>query len=263
MQKDTLLKFLPNNMYKFFAFILFTCSILYAASSCKGTTEAGKKKVMVDPNAQSEFDNLISAIDASPASDSSVSLRFENDEFQRKQLNLFRYENIGCTKWILEEEKKDGSKRMVTFYFNKGKLFHSNEVTFSDNSVYQTNSYYNEKMKGIYSSERSAENFLELEKASLKPRDFISHNLKECIDIKDATGLFATKFIELIDFDGIDFIRVGQKENGGFWTDIIIPEMTDSIKNLEKSKPGTPLKILFKIKTINSIDYQVIETISY
>jgi hypothetical protein len=39
--------------------------------------------------------------------------------------------------------------------------------------------------------------------------------------------------------------------------------MTDSIKKLEKSKPGTPLKILFKIKTINGFDYQVIETISY
>jgi hypothetical protein len=250
-------------MLKLICISLLCCVIFIPLTSCKGGLPKDKKKVVVDPNQQSEFDNLVSAIDASPASDSSVSLRFENDEFQRKQLSLFRYENIGCTKWVLDEEKKDGSKRLVQFYFNKGKLFHSNEVTFSETSVFQTNSYYNEKMQGVYSSERTAENFLELEKASLKPREFIAHNIKDCIDIKDATGLYATKFVELINFEGVDFIRVGQKENGGFWTDMVVPEMTDSIKKLEKSKPGTPLKILFKIKTINGFDYQVIETISY
>lgn len=250
-------------MLKLICISLLCCVIFIPLTSCKGGLPKDKKKVVVDPNQQSEFDNLVSAIDASPASDSSVSLRFENDEFQRKQLSLFRYENIGCTKWVLDEEKKDGSKRLVQFYFNKGKLFHSNEVTFSETSVFQTNSYYNEKMEGVYSSERTAENFLELEKASLKPREFIAHNIKDCIDIKDATGLYSTKFVEFINFEGVDFIRVGQKENGGFWTDMVVPEMTDSIKKLEKSKPGTPLKILFKIKTINSFDYQVIETISY
>jgi hypothetical protein len=250
-------------MFKLIYISLLSCVVLIPLTSCKSGLPKDKKKVVVDPNQQSEFDNLVSAIDASPASDSSVSLRFENDEFQRKQLSLFRYENIGCTKWILDEEKKDGSKKIVQFYFNKGKLFHSNEVTFSENSVFQTNSYYNEKMEGVYSSERTAENFLELERASLKPREFIAHNIKDCIDIKDATGLYATKFVEFINFEGVDFIRVGQKENGGFWTDMVVPEMTDSIKKLEKSKPGTPLKILFKIKTINGFDYQVIETISY
>jgi hypothetical protein len=118
-------------------------------------------------------------------------------------------------------------------------------------------------MQGIYSSERTAENFMELDRASLKPREFIGHNLQECVDIKDANGLYATKFVEIINFEGVDFMRVGQKENGGFWTDIIIPEMTDSIKALEKTKPGKLLKIAFKIKTINGFDYQVIETISY
>ena len=250
-------------MLKLICISLLCCVIFIPLTSCKSGLPKDKKKVVVDPNQQSEFDNLVSAIDASPASDSSVSLRFENDEFQRKQLSLFRYENISCTKWVLDEEKKDGSKRLVQFYFNKGKLFHSNEVTFSETSVFQTNSYYNEKMQGVYSSERTAENFLELEKASLKPREFIAHNIKDCIDIKDATGLYATKFVEFINFEGVDFIRVGQKENGGFWTDMVVPEMTDSIKKLEKSKPGTPLKILFKIKTINGFDYQVIETISY
>ncbi|MFM7662637.1 MAG: hypothetical protein ACKO6A_08230 [Bacteroidota bacterium] len=250
-------------MYKFFGFILFSILINVSLSSCKSDNSGGKKKVVVDPNQQSEFDNLVSAIDASPATDSSVSLRFENDEFQRKQLSLFLYENIGCTKWILEEEKKDGSKRKVLFYFNKGKLFHSSEITSSDNSVRQTNSYYNEKMEGVYSSERRSENYLDLESSSLKPVDFIEHNIKESMDIKDASGLFATKFVEFINFEGVDFIRVGQKENGGYWTDIVVPEMTDSIKKLEKSKPGTPMKIIFKIKTINGFDYQVIETISY
>ena len=250
-------------MLKIICISLLSCVVFIPLTACKSGLPKDKKKVVVDPNQQSEFDNLVSAIDASPASDSSVSLRFENDEFQRKQLSLFRYENIGCTKWVLDEEKKDGSKRLVQFYFNKGKLFHSNEVTFSETSVFQTNSYYNEKMQGVYSSERTAENFLELEKASLKPREFIAHNIKDCIDIKDATGLYATKFVEFINFEGVDFIRVGQKENGGFWTDMVVPEMTDSIKKLEKSKPGTPLKILFKIKTINGFDYQVIETISY
>jgi hypothetical protein len=250
-------------MLKLICISLLSCIVFIPLTACKSGLPKDKKKVVVDPNQQSEFDNLVSAIDASPASDSSVSLRFENDEFQRKQLSLFRYENIGCTKWVLDEEKKDGSKRLVQFYFNKGKLFHSNEVTFSETSVFQTNSYYNEKMEGVYSSERTAENFLELEKASLKPREFIAHNIKDCIDIKDATGLYATKFVEFINFEGVDFIRVGQKENGGFWTDMVVPEMTDSIKKLEKSKPGTPLKILFKIKTINGFDYQVIETISY
>ncbi|MFM7668312.1 MAG: hypothetical protein ACKO7D_09025 [Bacteroidota bacterium] len=250
-------------MNKFFGFILISFLLNVSLISCKSDNNEGKKKVVVDPNQQSEFDNLVSAIDASPATDSAVSLRFENVEFQQKQLSLFLYENIGCTKWILDEQKKDGSKRTVSFYFNKGKLFHSNEVTFSEASVFQTNSYYNEKMQGIYSSERTAENFLELERASLKPREFVGHNIKECIDIKDASGLFATKFVEFINFEGVDFIRVGQKENGGYWTDIVVPEMTDSIKKLEKSKPGTPLKIIFKIKTINGFDYQVIETISY
>ena len=250
-------------MLKIICISLLSCVVFIPLTACKSGLPKDKKKVVVDPNQQSEFDNLVSAIDASPASDSSVSLRFENDEFQRKQLSLFRYENIGCTKWVLDEEKKDGSKRLVQFYFNKGKLFHSNEVTFSETSVFQTNSYYNEKMQGVYSSERTAENFLELEKASLKPREFIAHNIKDCIDIKDATGLYAIKFVEFINFEGVDFIRVGQKENGGFWTDMVVPEMTDSIKKLEKSKPGTPLKILFKIKTINGFDYQVIETISY
>jgi hypothetical protein len=176
-------------MLKLICISLLCCVIFIPLTSCKSGLPKDKKKVVVDPNQQSEFDNLVSAIDASPASDSSVSLRFENDEFQRKQLSLFRYENIGCTKWVLDEEKKDGSKRLVQFYFNKGKLFHSNEVTFSETSVFQTNSYYNEKMQGVYSSERTAENFLELEKASLKPREFIAHNIKDCIDIKDATGL--------------------------------------------------------------------------
>ena len=250
-------------MLKLICISLLSCVVFIPLTACKSGLTKDKKKVVVDPNQQSEFDNLVSAIDASPASDSSVSLRFENNEFQRKQLSLFLYENIGCTKWVLDEEKKDGSKRLVQFYFNKGKLFHSNEVTFSETSVFQTNSYYNEKMQGVYSSERTAENFLELEKASLKPREFIAHNIKDCIDIKDATGLYSTKFVEFINFEGVDFIRVGQKENGGFWTDMVVPEMTDSIKKLEKSKPGTPLKILFKIKTINGFDYQVIETISY
>ena len=250
-------------MLKLICISLLSCVVFIPLTACKSGVPKDKKKVVVDPNQQSEFDNLVSAIDASPASDSSVSLRFENNEFQRKQLSLFLYENIGCTKWVLDEEKKDGSKRLVQFYFNKGKLFHSNEVTFSETSVFQTNSYYNEKMEGVYSSERTAENFLELEKASLKPREFIAHNIKDCIDIKDATGLYATKFVEFINFEGVDFIRVGQKENGGFWTDMVVPEMTDSIKKLEKSKPGTSLKILFKIKTINGFDYQVIETISY
>lgn len=259
----TLLNFLRHDMYKFFGFILISVLLNISLSSCKSDNSGSKKKVVVDPNKQSEFDNLVSAIDASPATDSSVSLRFENDEFQRKQLNLFLYENIGCTKWILDEEKKDGSKRTVKFYFNKGKLFHSSEITLNDNSVRQTNSYYNEKMEGVYSSERRSENYLDLESSSLKPVDFIKHNIKESMDIKDAVGLYASKFIGLINFEGIDFIRVGQKENGGFWTDLVVPEMTDSIKKLEKSKPGTPLKILFKIKTINGFDYQVIETISY
>ena len=252
-------------MYKFFVFTFFSISIVLLLNSCKSEASEGKKKVMVDPNQQSEFDNLVSAIDASTATDSTVSLRFENDEFHRKQLSLFLYDNIGCTKWTLEEEKKDGSKRVVQFYFNKGKLFHSNEVTFSDNLVHQTNSYYDEKMNGIYSSERTAENYSGLSNASLKPREFVNHNIKECIEIKDASGKYATKFVEFINFEGVDFIRVGQKENGGFWTDIIVPEMTDSLKNLGNSKAniGKPLKISFKVKNINGFDYQAIETISY
>jgi hypothetical protein len=252
-------------MLKLICISLLCCVIFIPLTSCKSGLPKDKKKVVVDPNQQSEFDNLVSAIDASPASDSSVSLRFENDEFQRKQLSLFRYENIECTKWILEEEKKDGSKRTVQFYFNKGKLFHSNEVTFSDNSVRQTNSYYNEKMKGIYSSKRIAENYSELPNASLKPIEFVSHNIKECMEIKDASARYATKFVEFLNFEGVDFIRVGQKENGGFWTDIIVPEMTDSIKNLGSSKAniGKPLKITFRVKRINGFDHQAIETISY
>jgi hypothetical protein len=252
-------------MLKFIYISLLSCVVFIPLTACKSGVPKDKKKVVVDPNQQSEFDNLVSAIDASPASDSSVSLRFENNEFQRKQLSLFLYENIGCTKWVLDEEKKDGSKRTVQFYFNKGKLFHSNEVTFSDNIVHQTNSYYNEKMEGVYSSERTSENFLELERAALKPREFISHNIKDCIEIKDATGLYSTKFIEFINFEGVDFIRVGQKENGGFWTDIIVPEMTDSIKNLGSSKANIskPLKITFRVKRINGFEHQAIETISY
>ena len=111
-------------MLKLICISLLSCVVFIPLTACKSGLTKDKKKVVVDPNQQSEFDNLVSAIDASPASDSSVSLRFENDEFQRKQLSLFRYENIGCTKWVLDEEKKDGSKRLVQFYFNKGKLFH-------------------------------------------------------------------------------------------------------------------------------------------
>jgi hypothetical protein len=81
--------------------------------------------------------------------------------------------------------------------------------------------------------------------------------------VKDTEGLFETKFIELINFEGVDFIRVGNKENNGYWTDILIPEMNDSIKKLEKLKIKKKLQIIFKIKNINGFDFQVLESLSY
>lgn len=252
-------------MKKSIVFCFLSLIILVILASCKDENPVQKKKVLIDPEKQTEFDNLISAIDASTPTDSSASLRFENDDFQRKELLLYLYENISCTKWVFEEEKKDGKKRTVTFYFNKGKLFNSNEIIFEENEVRETKSYYNEKMEGIYSSTRTAKSYLDLEKASIKPCEFVVHNFKECLNIKDAKGEYTTKFLELINFEGIDFIRVGQKENNGFWSNLIVPEMTDSIKSLGevKSNIGKPLKISFSIKKKNGFDFQVLESISY
>lgn len=252
-------------MKKSIVFSFLSLIILVLLGSCKDENPVQKKKVLIDPEKQTEFDNLISAIDASTPTDSSASLRFENEDFQRKELLLYLYENISCTKWVFEEEKKDGKKRTVTFYFNKGKLFNSNEIIFEENEVRETKSYYNEKMEGIYSSTRTAKSYLDLEKASIKPCEFVVHNFKECLNIKDAKGEYATKFLELINFEGIDFIRVGQKDNNGFWSDLIVPEMTDSIKSLgeAKSNLGKPLKISFSIKNKNGFDFQVLESISY
>jgi hypothetical protein len=220
---------------------------------------------MIDPDKQSEFDNLVSAMDASTPSDSSSSLRFENDEFIKKQLNLFYYENISSTKWVFEEEKKNGKKRIVRFYFNNGKLFHSKEITFEDDLIFESNSYYNENMEGIYSSNRSSKSYDELEKAALKPCDFVVHNFKECMDIKDAKGNYETKFVGLINFEGIDFLRVGKKSADGLWSDIIIPEMTDSIRGLEKSNSniGKKLRLSFSLKNKNGFDFQRLESLSY
>ena len=58
-------------------------------------------------------------------------------------------------------------------------------------------------------------------------------------------------------------MRVGNKENSGYWTDIIVPEMNDSIKQLEKLKTKKKLNIVFKNKNINGFDFQVLESISY
>ncbi len=250
---------------KFSIFIFFTTLfLLLSLNSCKeNKVPEAKKKVMIDPNGQSEFDNLVSAVDASIATDSSKSLRFENDEFTRKQLLLYRYENISCTKWTFEEDDKNGKQKTTHFYFNKGKLFHSKEITFEDDLVYETKSYYNEKMKGVFSSKRTSSSFLDLDKTALKPCDFVTHNFKESLNVKDTEGLFETKFIELINFEGVDFIRVGNKENNGYWTDILIPEMNDSIKKLEKLKIKKKLQIIFKIKNINGFDFQVLESLSY
>jgi len=249
-------------------FILFLASILtfsLITVGCKEDKNQNKRKVVIDPEKQSEFDNLVSAINASTPSDSGVSLRYQNENNVSKQLNLYLYENIECTKWVYEEIKDGLMSKTTSYYFNKGKLFHSSETTFSENSVYQTNSYYNEKMEGIYSSERSSENYLDIEKTALKPRTFINHNFKECLDLKDSKGEFSLKFVELINFEGIDFIRLGQKENSGFWTDLIVPQMTDSISNLGKSKEnmGKPIKISFQTKKINGIDFQELRTLSY
>ena len=121
-------------LMKISIFIFFTTLfLLLSLNSCKeNKVPEAKKKMVIDPEKQSEFDNLVSAIDASTPSDSSSSLRFENEEFMKKQLQLYRYENISSTKWVLEEEKKNGKKRLTTFYFNNGKLFHSKEITFDD-----------------------------------------------------------------------------------------------------------------------------------
>jgi hypothetical protein len=251
---------------KFIAIFLFSMLTLSLLTlGCKEEGSKTKRKVLIDPDKQSEFDNLVSAINASSPSDSGVSLRYQNDNNTSKQLYLYLYENIECTKWVYEEIKDGITNKTTTFYFNKGKLFHSNELTFSENSVYQTNSYYNEKMEGIYSSERSSENYLDIEKAALKPRAFVNHNFKECLNLKDSKGEFSLKFVELINFEGIDFIRLGQKENSGFWTDLIVPQMTDSISNLGKSKEniGKPVKISFITKKINGIDFQELGYFSY
>jgi hypothetical protein len=248
-------------------FIFFTTLfLLLSLNSCKeNKVPEAKKKMVIDPEKQSEFDNLVSAIDASTPSDSSSSLRFENEEFTKKQLQLYRYENISSTKWVLEEEKKNGKKRLTSFYFNNGKLFHSKEITFDDEQIFETNSYYNEKMEGIYSSNRTSNSYLDLDKAVLKPCDFVMHNFKECMEIKDAKGTYATKFVELIHFEGIDFLRVGKKSADGLWSDIIIPEMSDSIRNLEKSKAniGKKLTISFSLKNKNGFDFQRLESLSY
>lgn len=106
-------------MLKFIYISLLSCVVFIPLTACKSGVPKDKKKVVVDPNQQSEFDNLVSAIDASPASDSSVSLRFENNEFQRKQLSLFLYENIGCTKWVLDEEKKMALKELCSFILTR------------------------------------------------------------------------------------------------------------------------------------------------
>ena len=251
--------------FSIFLFISLS-SIAIFLHSCKEDKTAGtKKKVMIDPDKQSEFDNLVSAMDASTPSDSSSSLRFENDEFIKKQLNLFYYENISSTKWVFEEEKKNGKKRIVRFYFNNGKLFHSKEITFEDDLIFESNSYYNENMEGIYSSNRSSKSYDELEKAALKPCDFVVHNFKECMDIKDAKGNYETKFVGLIHFEGIDFLRVGKKSADGLWSDIIIPEMTDSIRGLEKSNSniGKKLRLSFSLKNKNGFDFQRLESLSY
>ena len=97
-------------------FFFTTLLLLLSLNSCKEEKTAGTKiKVMIDPDKQSEFDNLVSAMDASTPSDSSSSLRFENNEFMKKQLHLFYYGNISSTKWVFEEEKKNGKKRIVRF----------------------------------------------------------------------------------------------------------------------------------------------------
>ncbi len=252
---------------KILVFFLLTAlfSILTLTSCKEDKTPAKKNKVMIDPEKQSEFDNLVSAMDASSPTDSTSSLRFENEEYMKKQLHLYLYENISSTKWVYEEEKKNGKKRIVRFYFNNGKLFHSKEITFEEEHIFETNSYYNEKMEGIYSSSRSSNSYEELNKAALKPCDFVEHNFKECMDIKDAKGTYATKFVELIHFEGIDFLRVGKKSADGLWSDIIIPEMTDSIRNLEKVKTnvGKNLTLSFSLKNKNGFDFQRLESLSY
>jgi len=250
--------------------VLLTCllcivTLSLLTYSCKEGTGKTKRKVLIDPEKQSEFDNLVSAINASSPSDSGVSLRYQNENNISKQLSLYLFENIECTKWVYEEIKDGVISKTASYFFNKGKLFHSSEITFSENSVYQTNSYYNEKMEGIYSSERNSDNFLDIEKAALKPRSFVNHNFKECLNLKDSKGEFSLKFVELINFEGIDFIRLGQKENSGYWTDLIVPQMSDSILNLGKSKEniGKPVKILFQTKKINGIDFQELVSIIY
>jgi hypothetical protein len=241
-----------------------TFSIILILPSCKEGETPQKKKVVIDPNKQSEFDNLVSAIDNSNPTDMANSLRFENDEFRNKEIYLYKYENISCTKWEYFEDKYDGGSRIVKFYFKDGKLFHSSETITDANEVRQTNSYYNENMQGIYSSVRNAENNETINFAASRPCDFVKHNFKDCEDLVNTRNQYTTKFIEITDFKEKNILRVGDTNSGGYWSNLFIKEMTDSLKNLSKAEnKGKLLKINFSVQEEDGFQYHILESISY
>jgi hypothetical protein len=222
------------------------------ANSTDPTTELNKEYV---PNKEEiAFEEKMAAIDANQNFQKGNSLFYSRVDGASVDVALFINSNNAVVKMV-ERYTNSATQSVCSniFYLENNKKFASRELfeyaskdslSFSERII-----YYDKKEKPIVTKMKTAYFEDELDYESFSIVENHDCSIQRAIDVINQTGEYVTTFRGFVKEDPYLYLIVGENDNKGYSSSLVVQMMTSTIKKLQLNEAkmiGAPLTVDFQ-----------------
>jgi hypothetical protein len=236
---------------KNFHFIPVLISAMIVLLGCDDSSVKSEKLNLKNLKSPDNLEDKMAAIENNPNWKVMNSLAYNNNAGSTEEVIAYLDDNDGAVK--LEERYSDvttGNYGTRWFYVSDQKTFASREVFLNHSVTHPTFieriSFYDKQQQPVFTRERSAATEIELENKQFRTIEPISISIKRAIQVINQQGEFATTFQGFLESGGVRYILVGENEDDGFASSLVVQYENEDIKKLklnERGLIGTPLQI--------------------
>ncbi|MBL1280780.1 MAG: hypothetical protein COA33_010925 [Fluviicola sp.] len=255
-------------MVKIFILTILTLSVLY---SCQETPESDgfqeEFAEYVPDNNEVAFEQLIAEIELNDSLRIGQSLFYSKEGGSSVDVRI-RVNDSGEMVKMREEYTVENSQSINknTFYFSGKGMFASIELFEEgegETAVYvERTTYYDKDEKPIITKKRQAEYEEELDFETFATVGKRSASYDRALAVLNQEGEYGTTFQGFVKEEPYLYIIVGENEENGYYSSLVVQYMTPLIKTLqenEKSMVGTPLQIVHEtLDGEQGYEYQIL-----
>lgn len=248
--------------------------LFYACSDSNATAEttSGKEKSTPAVYTVSDKDLSIDEYIAKVDSDSTPklirrSLDFNNDEYYSIYVESWSDTTDTKDMKIIEvfAKKTTSSEQKISYYMRDDKLVATKEMVESQemDKIYfiERITYYDENEEPTGAKFRKAEYQEDLDTMKFKGAEVKKLSMERAYQVMNQEGAFQAKFVQFFDPGGELWIIVGNPEEGGFRSALLLNDLEGDLQSMIKTPDyyvGRPMALNFQIMRDHGTSYQLL-----